>query len=103
VIASQIFETLKWILIFCDPFNTVVDQSPDRVQFELTDLQSDMIWQEPLAKTILWAFYKRYVRGKHPNLAEHALKIISLFGSTSIFFKDETLQRKTQNCQTNIW
>jgi len=40
--------------IFSDPFNTVVDRSPDHLQLELIDLQSDNgMKKESVAKTIL--------------------------------------------------
>jgi len=101
VIVSRIFETLEVDFnIFSDPFSTVVDESPDHLQLELIDMQSDNDMKRVFGENDLVSFYKNYVRGKHPNLAEHAFKIISLFGSTycceQFLFKDETLQRKAQ-------
>ena len=111
VIVSRIFETLEVDFnIFSDPFSTVVDQSPDHLQLELIDMQSDNDMKRGFGENDLASFYKNYVRGKHPNIAEHAfaehehcrttLPIISLFGSTycceQFLFKDETLQRKAQ-------
>ena len=67
--------------IFSNPFNTAVDQSPDRLQLELIDLQSDNDMKRAFDEKDLVSFYKNYVRGKHQNLVDHALKTISLFGS----------------------
>ena len=68
--------------IFSNPFNTAVDQSPDRLQLELIDLQSGNDMKRDFDENDLVNFYKNYVRGKHQNLVNHALKTISLFGST---------------------
>ena len=68
--------------IFSNPFNTAVDQSPDRLQLELTDLQSDNDMKRAFDENNLVNFYENYARGKHQNLVDHALKIILLFGST---------------------
>ena len=68
--------------IFSNPFNTAVDQSLDRLQLELIDLQSDNDMKRAFDENDLVNFYKNYVRGKHQNLVDHALKTISLFGST---------------------
>ena len=77
------FQNLEiYFNIFRDPFNAVVDQSLDQLQLELIDLQSDNDMKRVFGKNNLVSFYKNYVRGKHLNLAEHALKIISLFVST---------------------
>ena len=83
VIVSGIFETLEVDFnIFSDSFSTVVDQSPVHLQLELIDMQSDNDMKRVFGENDLVSFYKNYVRGKHPNLAEHAFEIISLFGST---------------------
>ena len=68
--------------IFSNSFNTAVDQSPDRLQLELIDLKSDNDMKRAFDENDLVNFYKNYVRGKHQKLVDHALKTISLFGST---------------------
>ena len=68
--------------IFSNPFNTAVDQSPDRLQLELIDLQSDNDMKRAFNENDSVNFYRNYDRGKHQNLVDHALKTISLFGST---------------------
>ena len=47
--------------IFSDPFNTVVDQSPDHLQLELIDLQSDNDMKRVFGEYDLVNFYKNYV------------------------------------------
>ena len=54
--------------IFSNPFNTAVDQSPDQLQLELIDLQSDNDMKRAFDENDLVNFYKNYVRGKHQNL-----------------------------------
>ena len=51
-------------------------------QLQLIDLQSDTDMNRAIDENDLVNFYKNYVSGKHQNLVEHALKAISLFGST---------------------
>ena len=68
--------------IFSNPFQLAPDQSPDEFQLELIDLRSGNDIKSAFIENDLVTFYKNYVREKCPNLVEHALKTISLFGST---------------------
>ena len=68
--------------VFPNPFQSASDQSPDEFQLELIDLRSSNDMKSAFNENDLVTFYKNYVREKCPNLVEHALKTISLFGST---------------------
>ena len=68
--------------LFSQPFDVTPDDIPDRCQMEAIDLQSDMDLKRAYDSNDVVTFYKKYVCGKHPNLENHAKKMILLFGST---------------------
>ena len=93
--------------IFSDPFNTVVDQSPDHL--EAIDLQSDNdMKKESVAKTILWAFIKikfeRSIR-TFPNMPWRSFHFLEAPVVANKFFQRWNIAKESTevNCQTNIW
>ena len=79
----QDFRTLECDFgIFSNPFQAVANQCRDQFQLELIDLQCSSDLKRAFDENDLVTFYKNYVRKQYSNLAEHALKMISLFGST---------------------
>ena len=72
-----IFEHLN--VIFSNSFQAVAHQSPDQFQLEQITVKK---LKRAFYKNYLVTFYKNYVGEQYPNLAKHALKILSLFGST---------------------
>ena len=79
----QDFQTLECDLgIFSNPFQAVADQCHAQFQLELIDLQCSGDLKRAFEENDLVTFYKNYVWEQYPNLAKHALKMASLFGST---------------------
>ena len=68
--------------LFAHPFDLSVEDSPDNCQMELIELQAYMVTKTGYYENSLVDYYKLYVCGKFPTLFHHAIKIISIFGST---------------------
>ena len=72
--------------LFATPFDVEVSTASECFQMELIDLQSDDLLKSKFycEDMLLLDFYAKYVSpsGKYPNLANHAKKMTSLFGST---------------------
>ena len=70
--------------LFADPFGIDATNAPDIFQLELIEMQNISEMKRAFAETDLVTFYGQYVQSASifPNLLQHALKFISLFGST---------------------
>uniref|UniRef100_H3APJ3 HAT C-terminal dimerisation domain-containing protein n=1 Tax=Latimeria chalumnae TaxID=7897 RepID=H3APJ3_LATCH len=69
--------------IFATPFNVEVVNVPENFQHEVIELQSNSELMAKYNNLSLLEFYRLYVDAdKFPNLRRHALKIVSLFGTT---------------------
>lgn len=68
--------------LFARPFSFNVNDAPGNMQMELTDLQCNSELKEKY-KLGLLEFYSKYIdKDNFPNIRMHALKMMSLFGST---------------------
>ena len=69
--------------IFATPFNVVAAAAPNNFQHEIIELQTNNTLKSMYLKTPLVEFYQCYVTADDfPILCKHALKYVSLFGST---------------------
>ena len=69
--------------IFATPFKVVAAAAPDNFQHEIIELQTNDTLKSMYLNTPLVEFYQRYVTADDfPILQKHALKYVSLFGST---------------------
>ena len=70
--------------IFATPFNVVAAAAPNNFQHETIELQTNDTLKSMYLNSPLVEFYQRYVTSHHDFLIlrNHALKYVSLFGST---------------------
>ena len=69
--------------IFATPFNAVAASAPNNFQHEIIELQTNNTLKNMYLNTPLAEFYQRYVTADDfPILRKHALKYVSLSGST---------------------
>ena len=85
------------VKLFAHPFYLAVEDSPDDCQMDLNELQGDMDTKRGYSENSLVDFYKFCVCGKFPNLACHARKMISIFGSTYCCEQFFTKMKLTKN------
>ncbi|XP_053577946.1 G patch domain and ankyrin repeat-containing protein 1 isoform X1 [Bombina bombina] len=69
--------------VFSDPFATDAFTAHDKFQLELIGIQNDSNLKRAFVEHDLLTFYSKYISPEmYPNLSRHALRFISLFGST---------------------
>ncbi|KAI6655301.1 General transcription factor II-I repeat domain-containing protein 2A-like [Oopsacas minuta] len=69
--------------LFADPFGTDATNAPEMFQLELIGIQNNSKRKRAFAEHDLLIFYGQYVTSDlFPNLSQHALRFVSLFGST---------------------
>ena len=69
--------------LFADPFGTGATNAPEMFQLKLFVIQNNSERKRAFAEHDLLTFYGQYVNSDlFPNLSQHALKFLSLFGST---------------------
>ncbi|KYO31248.1 general transcription factor II-I repeat domain-containing protein 2A isoform B [Alligator mississippiensis] len=69
--------------LFADAFGTDAMDAPDTFQMELIDIQKNSALKRAFAEHDLLTFYSQYVTWhSFPNLLNHALQFIALFGIT---------------------
>lgn len=81
---SEINKYNKLLELFTSPFNVEVNSVPEKYQLELIDLQCNTELKNLFFATEDIAyFYKKFLKEEvYKNLREHALKVVSIFGST---------------------
>ena len=69
--------------LFADPFGTDTTNAPEMFQLELIEIQNNSERKRAFAEHDLLTFYCQYVTSDlFPNLMQHALKFLSLFGTS---------------------
>ena len=68
--------------VFATPFSIDVKLLPENLQLECIDLQADWQLKDKFYNMPLVQFYKTLSKEKYPELRDHALFMVSLFGST---------------------
>lgn len=96
----------KLLHLFAQPFSFNVSDAPGTMQMELTDLQCNSELKEKYDLGLL-EFYSKYVdKDNFPNLRNHALKMMSLFGSTylceQLFSQMNYVKNKNRSRLTDI-
>uniref|UniRef100_UPI0037E96EB7 general transcription factor II-I repeat domain-containing protein 2-like n=1 Tax=Semicossyphus pulcher TaxID=241346 RepID=UPI0037E96EB7 len=74
----------KSINLFQNPFSCVPEEEPAEMQFELIDLQESSEARAAYRDKNLIEFYKGLSPSTYPALRQHAIRMVSLFGSTYI-------------------
>lgn len=69
---------------FQNPFSCVPEEEPAEMQFELIDLQESSEARAAYRDKNLIEFYKGLSPSTYPALRQHAIRMVSLFGSTYI-------------------
>ncbi|XP_069492317.1 general transcription factor II-I repeat domain-containing protein 2A-like [Ambystoma mexicanum] len=92
--------------IFADPFGTNVTNAPDMFQMELIDMQSNGDLKRAFSEHTLHTFYSKYITwDSFPNLSNHALRFIALFGSTycceQLFSRLKSIKTKSRSLLTD--
>ncbi|XP_049457624.1 EPM2A-interacting protein 1-like [Epinephelus fuscoguttatus] len=70
--------------LFQNPFSCVPEEEPAEMQFELIDLQESSEARAAYRDKNLIEFYKGLSPSTYPALRQHAVRMVSLFGSTYI-------------------
>uniref|UniRef100_UPI0037E99D8B general transcription factor II-I repeat domain-containing protein 2-like n=1 Tax=Semicossyphus pulcher TaxID=241346 RepID=UPI0037E99D8B len=70
--------------LFQNPFSCVPEEEPAEMQFELIDLQESSEARAAYRDKNLIEFYKGLSPSTYPALRQHAIRMVSLFGSTYI-------------------
>jgi len=84
--------------IMGNPFEAVVDNSPERLQMELIDLQSSADYKSLYTRSgNLSEFYRQISGDSFPELRKHASKFLSLFGSSYICEQTFSLMNLTKS------
>ncbi|XP_076130471.1 general transcription factor II-I repeat domain-containing protein 2-like [Alosa pseudoharengus] len=68
--------------LFQNPFSCVPEEEPAEMQFELIDLQESSEARTAYRDKNLTEFYKGLSPSTYPALRQHAVRMVSLFGST---------------------
>lgn len=101
----------KLLQLFARPFSFSVSDAPGNMQMELTDLQCNSELKENYDLGLLELYSKYVDKDDFPNLRNHALKMMSLFGSTYLceqlfsqlnYLKIKTRSRLTDNHLNNV-
>uniref|UniRef100_A0A8C5BW02 SPIN-DOC-like zinc-finger domain-containing protein n=1 Tax=Gadus morhua TaxID=8049 RepID=A0A8C5BW02_GADMO len=74
----------KSINLFQNPFSCVPAEEPAEMHFELIDLQESSEARAAYCDRNLIEFYKALSPATYPALLQHAIRMVSLFGSTYI-------------------
>ena len=80
---SDFSESFSEIKLFADPFGTDVTNAPEMFQMELIEIQNNSERKRAFAEHDFLTFYGQYITSDlFPNLSQHALQFLSLFGCT---------------------
>ena len=81
----QDFQKLKpEINLLSHPFSADIDSSPEDVQLELIDMQSNNTLQQKFNFVPLQNYYQSLCAEKFPSIKKHAAKMMSIFGTTYV-------------------
>ncbi|XP_059048227.1 general transcription factor II-I repeat domain-containing protein 2B-like [Achroia grisella] len=90
----------KYLNLFARPFSVSVEEVPEEFQMELIELQCNSTLKNKIDVDLL-DFYSKYVSIRDfPKIRDHALKTISLFGST---YTCEQLFSRMKNVKSKMW
>ena len=91
--------------LVASPFSFDAENAPFNLQFELIDLQCDLLLAEKFKSDSLLNFYASLNEASFPNLKAQAQKMLVLFGSTYICEQTFSLMKhnksKTRSAMTN--
>lgn len=96
----------KYLNLFARPFSVSVEEVPEEFQMELIELQCNSTLKNKFDVDLL-DFYSKYVSiTDFPKIRDHALKTISLFGSTytceQLFSRMKNMKSKTRTRITDV-
>ena len=95
---QQFDETKILINIFCDPFNMDPQNAPVNLQLELVELSCDVRSKQHYNNHELTDFYRNYLpKDTYPEIYNHALRMVSLFGSTYLYEQFFSEMKYTKN------
>lgn len=84
--------------IMANPFDADVENSPEHLQMELIDLQTSEDYQSLYRKSgSVFDFYKQLSGDLFPEVRKHALRFLSLFGSSYICEQTFSLMNITKS------